>query len=128
MGTRQTRNRRRYNPEHVRKVVQTVLMVVLVVMLCVIVGRNVALNRADTKPATEPTPPPSDSGGVIENTDTPEENSPVPEATDEPMPTPTPEPFEPHSVDSTAPENFLQSTDIMVDGTAFEGAKVKIKL
>lgn len=121
MGTRQTRNRRRYNQEHVRKVVQTVLMVVLVVMLCVIVGRNVALNRADTKPTTEPTPPPSDSGGVIENTDTPEELSPGPEVTDEPEPTPTPEPFEPHSVDSTAPENFLQSTDIMVDGTAFEG-------
>lgn len=121
MGTRQTRNRRRYNPEHVRKVVQTVLMVVLVVMLCVIVGRNVALNRADTKPTTEPTPPPSDSGGVIENTDTPEELSPGPEVTDEPAETPAPEPFEPHSVDSTEPGNFLQSTDIMLDGTAFEG-------
>ena len=56
MGTRQTRGRRRYNPDHVQKVLQTVLMVLLVVALCIIVGRNVALNRADTQPV-EPTPP-----------------------------------------------------------------------
>ena len=67
MGTRQTRGRRRYNPDHVQKVLQTVLMVLLVVALCIIVGRNVALNRADTQ-HVEPTPPPADSGTVV-NTD-----------------------------------------------------------
>lgn len=119
MGTRQTRNRRRYNPDHLRKVLQAVLMVLLVVTLCIIVGRNVALNRADMQP-TEPTPPPADSSTVV-STDAPETTSPAPETTPEPTPTPTPVPFEPHSVDSTAESNFLQSTDIMVDGTMFEG-------
>lgn len=115
MGTRQTRGRRRYNPDHVQKVLQTVLMVLLVVALCIIVGHNVALNRADTQ-HVEPTPPPADSGTVV-NTDAPASDSPAPE----PTPSPTPEPFEPHSVDSTAEANFLQSTDIMVDGEMFEG-------
>lgn len=119
MGTRQTRGRRRYNPDHVQKVLQTVLMVLLVVALCIIVGRNVALNRADTQPV-EPTPPPADSGTVV-NTDAPASDSPAPDTTPEPTPSPTPEPFEPHSVDSTAEANFLQSTDIMVDGEMFEG-------
>lgn len=119
MGTRQTRGRRRYNPDHVQKVLQTVLMVLLVVALCIIVGRNVALNRADTQ-HVEPTPPPADSGTVV-NTDAPASDSPAPDTTPEPTPSPTPEPFEPHSVDSTAEANFLQSTDIMVDGTMFEG-------
>lgn len=119
MGTRQTRGRRRYNPDHVQKVLQTVLMVLLVVALCIIVGRNVALNRADTQ-HVEPTPPPADSGTVV-NTDAPASDSPAPDATPEPTPSPTPEPFEPHSVDSTAEANFLQSTDIMVDGEMFEG-------
>ena len=36
MGTRQTRGRRRYNPDHVQKVLQTVLMVLLVVALCIL--------------------------------------------------------------------------------------------
>ena len=119
MGTRQTRGRRRYNPDHVQKVLQTVLMVLLVAALCIIVGRNVALNRADTQ-HVEPTPPPADSGTVV-NTDAPASNSPAPDTTPEPTPSPTPEPFEPHSVDSTAEANFLQSTDIMVDGEMFEG-------
>ncbi len=119
MGTRQTRGRRRYNPDHVQKVLQTVLMVLLVVALCIIVGRNVALNRADTQ-HVEPTPPPADSGTVV-NTDAPASDSPAPDTTPEPTPSPTPEPFEPHSVDSTAEANFLQSTDIMVDGEMFEG-------
>ena len=119
MGTRQTRGRRRYNPDHVQKVLQTVLMVLLVVALCIIVGRNVALNRADTQPV-EPTPPPAD-GGTVVNTDAPASDSPAPDTTPEPTPSPTPEPFEPHSVDSTAEANFLQSTDIMVDGEMFEG-------
>lgn len=119
MGTRQTRGRRRYNPDHVQKVLQTVLMVLLVVALCIIVGRNVALNRADTQPV-EPTPPPADSGTVVD-TDAPASDSPAPDTTPEPTPSPTPEPFEPHSVDSTAEANFLQSTDIMVDGEMFEG-------
>lgn len=119
MGTRQTRGRRRYNPDHVQKVLQTVLMVLLVVALCIIVGRNVALNRADTQPV-EPTPPPADSGTVVD-TDAPASDSPEPDTTPEPTPSPTPEPFEPHSVDSTAEANFLQSTDIMVDGEMFEG-------
>ena len=119
MGTRQTRGRRRYNPDHVQKVLQTVLMVLLVAALCIIVGRNVALNRADTQPV-EPTPPPADSGTVV-NTDAPASDSPAPDTTPEPTPSPTPEPFEPHSVDSTAEANFLQSTDIMVDGEMFEG-------
>ena len=119
MGTRQTRGRRRYNPDHVQKALQTVLMVLLVVALCIIVGRNVALNRADTQ-HVEPTPPPADSGTVV-NTDAPASDSPAPDTTPEPTPSPTPEPFEPHSVDSTAEANFLQSTDIMVDGEMFEG-------
>ena len=119
MGTRQTRGRRRYNPDHVQKVLQTVLMVLLVVALCIIVGRNVALNRADTQ-HVEPTPPPADSGTVV-NTDAPASDSPAPDTTPEPTPSPTPEPFEPHSVDSTAEANFLQSMDIMVDGEMFEG-------
>lgn len=119
MGTRQTRGRRRYNPDHVQKVLQTVLMVLLVVALCIIVGRNVALNRADTQPV-EPTPPPAD-GGTVVDTDAPASDSPAPDTTPEPTPSPTPEPFEPHSVDSTAEANFLQSTDIMVDGEMFEG-------
>ena len=119
MGTRQTRGRRRYNPDHVQKVLQTVLMVLLVVALCIIVGRNVALNRADTQPV-EPTPPPAD-GGTVVNTDAPASDSPAPDTTPEPTPSPTPEPFEPHSVDSTAEANFLQSTDIMLDGEMFEG-------
>ena len=119
MGTRQTRGRRRYNPDHVQKVLQTVLMVLLVVALCIIVGRNVALNRADTQPV-EPTPPPAD-GGTVVDTDAPASDSPEPDTTPEPTPSPTPEPFEPHSVDSTAEANFLQSTDIMVDGEMFEG-------
>lgn len=119
MGTRQTRGRRRYNPDHVQKVLQTVLMVLLVVALCIIVGRNVALNRADTQ-HVEPTPPPAD-GGTVVNTDAPASDSPAPDTTPEPTPSPTPEPFEPHSVDSTAEANFLQSTDIMVDGEMFEG-------
>lgn len=119
MGTRQTRGRRRYNPDHVQKVLQTALMVLLVVALCIIVGRNVALNRADTQ-HVEPTPPPADSGTVV-NTDAPASDSPAPDTTPEPTPSPTPEPFEPHSVDSTAEANFLQSTDIMVDGEMFEG-------
>ncbi len=119
MGTRQTRGRRRYNPDHVQKALQTVLMVLLVVALCIIVGRNVALSRADTQPV-EPTPPPAD-GGTVVNTDAPASDSPAPDTTPEPTPSPTPEPFEPHSVDSTAEANFLQSTDIMVDGEMFEG-------
>lgn len=119
MGTRQTRGRRRYNPDHVQKVLQTVLMVLLVVALCIIVGRNVALNRADTQ-HVEPTPPPAD-GGTVVDTDAPASDSPAPDTTPEPTPSPTPEPFEPHSVDSTAEANFLQSTDIMVDGEMFEG-------
>ena len=119
MGPRQTRGRRRYNPDHVQKVLQTVLMVLLVVALCIIVGRNVALNRADTQPV-EPTPPPAD-GGTVVNTDAPASDSPAPDTTPESTPSPTPEPFEPHSVDSTAEANFLQSTDIMVDGEMFEG-------
>ena len=119
MGTRQTRGRRRYNPDHLRTVLQTVLMVLLVAALCIIVGRNVALNRADMQHA-EQTPPPADSGTVV-NTDAPASDSPAPDTTPEPTPSPTPEPFEPHSVDSTAEANFLQSTDIMVDGTMFEG-------
>ena len=119
MGTRQTRGRRRYNPDHVQKVLQTALMVLLVVALCIIVGRNVALNRADTQ-HVEPTPPPAD-GGTVVNTDAPASDSPAPDTTPEPTPSPTPEPFEPHSVDSTAEANFLQSTDIMVDGEMFEG-------
>jgi len=119
MGTRQTRGRRRYNPDHVQKVLQTVLMVLLVAALCIIVGRNVALNRADTQ-HVEPTPPPADSGTVV-NTDAPASDSPAPDTTPEPTPSPIPEPFEPHSVDSTAEANFLQSTDIMVDGEMFEG-------
>jgi hypothetical protein len=94
-------------------------MVLLVVALCIIVGRNVALNRADTQ-HVEPTPPPADSGTVV-NTDAPASDSPAPDTTPEPTPSPTPEPFEPHSVDSTAEANFLQSTDIMVDGEMFEG-------
>lgn len=119
MGTRQTRGRRRYNPDHLRTVLQTVLMVLLVAALCIIVGRNVALNRADMQHA-EQTPPPADSGTVV-NTDAPASDSPALDTTPEPTPSPTPEPFEPHSVDSTAESNFLQSTDIMVDGEMFEG-------
>ena len=78
-----------------------------------------ALNRADTQ-HVEPTPPPADSGTVV-NTDAPASDSPAPDTTPEPTPSPTPEPFEPHPVDSTAEANFLQSTDIMVDGEMFEG-------
>ena len=81
MGTRQTRNRRRYNPDHLRTVLQTVLMVLLVAALCIIVGRNVALNRADMQ-HTELTPPPADSGTVV-NTDTPATESSEPDSTPE---------------------------------------------
>ena len=117
MGTRQTRGRRRYNPGHVKIVVQYSIAALLVVVLCIVVGKNIALNRADKPgPTDEPTVTAPVGGGDEQETPEPggETESPAPEET--PVSTPEPEPFEPHSVDSTASGNYLQETGIMLDG------------
>ena len=125
MGRRNSRGRRRYNPSHVRIVVQVTTMVLLVVVLCLIIGKNIRLNRADVSPGADNTPPvgesaqPEDPDGG--GTDDPQ-GSDTPESTDTPQPTPTPEPFEPHYVDSTNPANYIVSTDVMVDGEILSGS------
>ena len=53
MGTRQTRGRRRYNPGHVKIVVQYSIAALLVVVLCIVVGKNIALNRAEKTGPTD---------------------------------------------------------------------------
>lgn len=117
MGTRQTRGRRRYNPSHVKIVVQYSIAALLVVVLCIVVGKNIALNRAD-EPGPSDTPAVNTDAGGGQEQETPapgvESESPAPEQT--PAATPAPSPFEPHSVDSTQPSNFLQETGIMLDG------------
>lgn len=124
MGRRNSRGRRRYNPSHVRIVVQAASMALLVIVLCLIIGKNIKLNRADSDPGAVDTPPVSESaqpggeddeGGEPQGSDTPEDVS-------TPEPTPTPEPFEPHYVDSTNPANYIVSTDIMVDGEIISGS------
>lgn len=122
MGTRTPRRRRKYNPSHVKTVVQAVMMVLLVVALCLIVGKNIKLNRADRQPGTDVTPPavsseaPEDGGDGGDDTPL---SSDVP--TDVPVSTPTPEPFEPHCVDSTDPSNYISYTNVMVDGEMLDG-------
>lgn len=122
MGTRTPRRRRKYNPSHVKTVVQAVMMVLLVVALCLIVGKNIKLNRADRQPGTDVTPPavsseaPEDGGDGGDDTPL---SSDAPG--DEPAPTPTPEPFEPHCVDSTDPSNYISYTNVMVDGEMLDG-------
>ena len=108
MGTRQTRGRRRYNPGHVKIVVQYSIAALLVVVLCIVVGKNIALNRADKPgPTDEPTVTAPVGGGDGQETPEPggETESPAPE--EPPVSTPEPEPVEPHSVDSTASGNYL---------------------
>ena len=92
MGTRQTRGRRRYNPGHVKIVVQYYIAALLVVVLCIVVGKNIALNRADKPgPTDEPTVTAPVGGGDEQETPEPggETESPAPEET--PVSTPGPE-------------------------------------
>ena len=51
----------------------------------------------------------------------PTDESGQPAETQTPEPTPAPEPFEPHAVDSTQPSNFISYTNVMVNDTLLDG-------
>lgn len=120
MGRRNSSRRRRYNPSHVRTVVTSSMMLICVIVLCLIVGKNIKLNRADDA-GPDATPPAASSEspdpGVV-----PTDESGQPAETQTPEPTPAPEPFEPHAVDSTQPSNFISYTNVMVNDTLLDGA------
>ena len=95
-------------------------MLICVIVLCLIVGKNIKLNRADDA-GPDATPPAASSEspdpGVV-----PTDESGQPAETQTPEPTPAPEPFEPHAVDSTQPSNFISYTNVMVNDTLLDGA------
>jgi hypothetical protein len=82
----------------------------IIVLACVIAVLTGFLAFIIYKEATAvPYTPPA----VLETTPTPE---PTPEPSPTPEPTPEPTPFEPHSVAETEPDQYITSTDVMIDG------------
>jgi len=111
-------------------IVPIVVLVILLSALTVLVAARANLDDTMDSPGSslptgDPIAPPAETEGPAPATPTPVTTpDQTPEPTPTPVPTPTPTPalpeFEPASVDSTAPFNYISGTGIMVAGEIVE--------